>query len=83
MKKIKVCVKCWKNGSGWSHTSEIDTIEKDTQEVCEACDEYAKDYFQDQTLPEEEDYVIIFEEDGNEICRSNWATELQNKEFMK
>ena len=78
MKKIRVCVKCWKNGSGWSHTSEIDTIEieKDMQEVC---DEYAKDYFQDQTLPEEEDYVIIFEdEDGDEICRSNWATELQN-----
>lgn len=77
MKKIRVCVKCWKNGSGWSHTSEIDTIEieKDMQEVCEVCDEYAKDYFQEQEVPEDEDYVIIFEEDGNEICRSNWATE--------
>lgn len=77
MKKIRVCVKCWKNGSGWSHTSEIDTIEieKDMQEVC---DEYAKDYFQEQEVPEDEDYVIIFEENGNEVSRSNWATELQN-----
>lgn len=80
MKKINVYVKCWQDGSGWKYASLIDMIEiEEEEDIQEICNDYAKDYFQDQTLPEEEDYVIIFEdEDGDEICRSNWATELQN-----
>ena len=80
MKEINVYVKCWQEGSGWKYTSLIDMIEiEEEEDIQEICNDYAKDYFQDQTLPEEEDYVIIFEdEDGDEICRSTWATELQN-----
>ena len=80
MKEINVYVKCWQEGSGWKYTSLIDTIEiEEEEDIQEICNDYVKDYFEDQTLPEEEDYVIIFEdEDGDEISKSNWATELQN-----
>ena len=78
MKKIRVCVKCWENGSGWRYTSEIDTIEIEEKDMQEVCRRYAKDYFKEQEVPEDEDYIIIFEENGNEVCRSNWVTELQN-----
>lgn len=71
---IEVILKQWINGSGWSCASTIDNIVKEEDvSLEEQCEEYAKEYFSNLQIEEDEDFQIMFTH-KDEIAKSYFAT---------
>lgn len=61
------------NNSGWKCASTIDNIEEDGVSLEEQCNEYAKEYFSNLQIEEDEDFQIMFTH-KDEITKSYFAT---------
>ncbi len=74
MNKIEVILKQWQNYSGWKCASTIDNIEREEGvSLEEQCEEYAKEYFSNLQIEEDEDFQIMFTY-KDEIAKSYFAS---------
>ena len=76
MKDVRVVLKQWIDGSGWSYSSTIDNIPLEEADA----DAYAREYFGEYfEIEDGTDYVIVMINDDTnvEICRSDWASSYQ------
>ena len=74
MNKIEVILKQWQNYSGWKCASTIDNIEREEGvSLEEQCEEYAKEYFSNLQIEEDEYFQIMFTY-KDEIAKSYFAS---------
>ena len=73
MKKFRIECLFWVDGSGWDCNSTIDNVDEKID-----IDEYAKEYFADMEIKNNEDYqlVLIENESNNKISCSDWASKI-------